>query len=99
MPKKNDDDEEEVTRRLGGGRRMPAPTMNFGSVIPSQSTAEHTWNLQIVPTLPEFYTLERTAVFVADTSGETIASRIAKVLRERSIETSYDDAKGQMHQY
>jgi hypothetical protein len=79
---------------------MPAPMMQttpgkVSTAMPSQSRALHTWNLQSVPTLPEFYPLERTAVFVSD-SPQTIASRIAKVLRERSIEASYDDAKAKV---
>jgi len=81
---------------------MPAPMMQTASVkvqaaIPSRrSSAIYNWNLHSVPTLPEFYPLERTAVFLADTPCETIASRIAKALRERSIEATYDDAKAKV---
>ncbi|KAL3944932.1 MAG: hypothetical protein SGBAC_000966 [Bacillariaceae sp.] len=80
---------------------MPAPMVQTSqgkvqAAIPSQSRAVHTWNLHTVPTLPELYPLERTAVFVAGAKIETIASRIAKVLRERSIEASYDDTKAKV---
>jgi len=81
---------------------MPGPMINTAPIkaqaaIPqSRGPASHTWNLHTVPTLPEFYPLERTAVFVPDTSIETIAPRIATILRERSIEATYDDAKAKV---
>lgn len=81
---------------------MPAPMMQTAPVkaqaaIPqSRGPAPYTWNLHSVPTLPDFYPLERTAVFVADTSIETVASRIATILRERSVEARYDDAKAKV---
>jgi hypothetical protein len=45
-----------------------------------------------VPTLPEFYPLERTAVFVPNVPAEEVASRVSSILWERSIEAAYDDA-------
>lgn len=79
---------------------MPAPMMQttpgkVQAAMPSKSRALHTWKLQSVPTLPDLYPLERTAVFVTD-SAQIIAGRLAKVLRERSIEASYDDAKAKV---
>lgn len=50
------------------------------------------WRLTDVPTLPEFYPLERTAVFVPKVSAAEVASRVTNILRERSIEATYDDA-------
>ena len=51
------------------------------------------WNLHDVPSLPEFHPLERTAVFVAKTSAVEVARRVSEVLRERSIESTYDNIK------
>lgn len=80
---------------------MPAPMMQttqakVQAAIPSHSRAIHTWNLHSVPTLPDLYPLEHSAVFVADTPCETIAARISKVLRERSIEASYEDSRAKV---
>ncbi|CAJ1954319.1 unnamed protein product [Cylindrotheca closterium] len=80
---------------------LPSPMMQTApsklqASVPNKSRQVYNWALHTVPTLPEFYPLERTAVFIAGTSCETIASRIAKVLRERSIEASYDDAKAKV---
>jgi hypothetical protein len=51
------------------------------------------WDLRDVPTLPEFHPLERTAVFVPSAYADGVAERICRVLRERSIEATYDNAK------
>jgi len=48
------------------------------------------WTLQKVPTLPEFHTLEKTAVFVPQTSPSIVSERISDALRKLSIEASYD---------
>jgi hypothetical protein len=45
-----------------------------------------------VPILPEFYPLEQTAVFVPNVPASEVASRVSNILRERSIEATYDDA-------
>jgi len=49
------------------------------------------WNVreQDVPTLPSFYPLEKSAVLVPHASAPAVASRIADVLRARSITSSY----------
>ena len=52
------------------------------------------WSLAEAPTLPEFHPLERTAVFVPNTQAPTVSARISDVIRERSIEASFDDNKG-----
>jgi hypothetical protein len=56
--------------------------------------AKFQWLLPDAPTLPEFHPLERTAVFVPNTDASTVSGRISDVLRDRSIEASFDDTKG-----
>lgn len=52
------------------------------------------WNITEVPELPEFYPLERTACFVPNQRDATIVTtRVSNVLREMSIEATYDDKK------
>lgn len=51
------------------------------------------WELLEVPTLPEYHPLERSAVFVPHASATNVSRRISEVLRDRSIEASYDDDK------
>jgi len=60
------------------------------------SSSRFVWNLPSAPSLPEFHPLERTAVFVPNTMPSEIASRISSVLRERSIEAQYDNAKAKV---
>jgi hypothetical protein len=54
------------------------------------------WELQSVPVLPEFHPLEKSAVFIPNTTPSVIAQRISHVLRDRSIEASYDDDKAKV---
>jgi len=56
--------------------------------------AKFQWLLPDAPTLPEFHPLERTAVFVPNTDAKVVSGRISDVLRDRSIEASFDDTKG-----
>ena len=54
------------------------------------------WNLKDVPGLPEFYPLERTACFVPNiprNEAMIIANRVSTVLREMSIDVTYDNTK------
>ena len=51
------------------------------------------WRIVDVPILPEFRPLERSAVFVAHATAPEVARRVSNVLRERSIEATYDNAK------
>jgi hypothetical protein len=52
------------------------------------------WPVDSVPSLPEFYPLERTSVFVPNViTPSDITSRISDILRDRSIETIYDKDK------
>ena len=62
----------------------------------SQPSPAFVWKLQQVPTLPEFHPLERTAVFVRDSSHMEISGRISRVLRERSIEAEYENEKAKV---
>jgi hypothetical protein len=59
-----------------------------------QPRQKFVWNLDMVPTLPEFHPLERTAVFVPYTTPSIVAQRVSDTLRERSIEATYEDEKG-----
>ena len=56
--------------------------------------AKFQWLLPDAPTLPEFHPLERTAVFVPKSDASVVSGRISDVLRDRSIEASFDDTKG-----
>jgi hypothetical protein len=62
----------------------------------TQSRPKFVWNLSSVPTLPEFHPLERTAVFVPNTPASIIAQRLSVVMRERSIESTYDNDKAKV---
>mmetsp|Transcript_6596 Transcript_6596/g.10030 ORF Transcript_6596/g.10030 Transcript_6596/m.10030 type:complete len:411 (+) Transcript_6596:90-1322(+) len=84
--------------------RMAAlsPTLNIQQnkpqIQPTQaqqriSTQPSGWKINDAPTLPEFHPLERTAVFVPNASVPDVASRISNVLRERSIQATYDNSK------
>jgi len=52
---------------------------------------KYVWNLTKVPDLPEFQSLERTTVLVPDSSPAMVSSRVSSILRERSIQATYDD--------
>lgn len=76
--------------------QMPGPTLNTApmkAAAAMPTPAKSLWGLNSVPTLPEFHPLERSAVFVANISAQELASRICNVLRDRSIEASYDEAQ------
>lgn len=64
--------------------------------VQAPSIPKYVWNLHSVPTLPEFYPLERSAVFVPHTQASTVAQRLSEVLRERSIEAAYDNEKAKI---
>lgn len=52
------------------------------------------WRLDNIPSLPDFYPLERTSVFVPNVSHPSdVSMRISDALRERSIDAIYDKAK------
>jgi hypothetical protein len=64
--------------------------------VQAPSIPKYVWNLHSVPTLPEFYPLDRSAVFVPHTQASTVAQRLSDVLRERSIEATYDNEKAKI---
>jgi hypothetical protein len=78
----------------------PGPTLMTASVkaqVQTQSQVKKSlWGLTSVPTLPEFHPLERTATFIPNTPPSNIAGRIANVLRDRSIEATFDDDKAKI---
>jgi hypothetical protein len=63
------------------------------AAVQSQSRPTFVWELTTVPVLPEFHPLERTAVFVPNASVSVVAQRVSDILRDRSIEATYDDDK------
>lgn len=77
-----------------------SPQTVYLSHAKSQNTNKQThlkfrWHLpeDKVPTLPEFYRLERTAVFVSIViSPSTVSERISNVLWDLSVESRYDDS-------
>ena len=69
--------------------RTPGPQTR-----PQDSSAQSAgWTFSDVPTLPKLHPLERTAVFVPNVPAAEVASRVSNILRERSIEATYDDSK------
>lgn len=77
-------------------RKMAPQSHSSAPGPPADSGHPFVWNLLSVPTLPEFHPLERTAVFCEHTSAEEVASRVSTVLRQRSIEASYNDEKARV---
>jgi hypothetical protein len=62
-----------------------------------QSSANiYVWDLTCAPTLPEFHPLERTAVFVPNSTPSIVAGRVSSALRDRSIEAEYDNDKAKV---
>lgn len=54
------------------------------------------WKLVNIPVLPEFHPVEQTAIFIQRTVPSLISARISKILRERSIEATYEDDKAKV---
>lgn len=75
------------------------PQSTFSAVVRKgeAQNASHSqkfrWSLPVAPTLPEFHPLERTAVFVPHSIPAQVSARISDVLRDRSIQATYDDDK------
>lgn len=63
---------------------------------PTVSSTKFVWSLSHAPTLPEFHPLERTAVFVPNATPFMVAARISDLLRDRSIQATYDDDKAKV---
>lgn len=80
---------------LGGPSSGAFSTASPKAQMQSHSRpAKFQWLLGDAPTLPEFHPLERTAVFVPNSDASVVSGRISDVLRDRSIEASFDDTKG-----
>lgn len=62
----------------------------------ANSRSKYVWNLPQAPTLPEFHPLERTAVFVPNATPGMVASRVSDLLRERSIQATYENDKAKV---
>jgi galactitol-specific phosphotransferase system IIB component len=65
-------------------------------LTPVSSQTKFVWNVRKAPELPEFHSLERTTVFVPDSTSTMISSRISDLLRERSIQATYDSEKAKV---
>jgi len=63
---------------------------------PGQISSKYVWKLRQAPTLPEFHPLERTAVFVPNATPSLVAARVSDLLRDRSIQATYDDDKAKV---
>lgn len=72
--------------------RKPEPKLESKQLV----IAPRGWTFTDVPTLPEFYPLERTACFVPNIPKDRasiVSTRVSNVIRELSIEATYDDTK------
>lgn len=87
----DDDDDDEIIDYfgMGGGSCSSAP---FTSPVTDNMPSSSNWIVREhnVPTLPSFYPLEKSAVFVPQASAPILASRITAVLQARSIVASFD---------
>lgn len=81
---------------FGGASISTAPIKAQGIAAVANSKSKYVWNLPQAPTLPEFHPLERTAVFVPNATPGMVASRISDLLRERSIQATYENDKAKV---
>ena len=77
---------------LAGQKSAAAPVCK----PPAPASKSFVWELHDVAPLPEFHPLERTAVFIPHALPIKVSERISEVLRERSIEATYDDEKAKV---
>jgi hypothetical protein len=75
---------------------IESPQITETPALKAPSVKNNGWMLHAVPTLPEYHPLERTAVFVPHESPAVVAIRISDVLRDRSIESYFDDEKAKV---
>jgi hypothetical protein len=81
------------TMRAVSGKAAPLEALPNAN----RKAEEGDWLLTKAPTLPQFHPLERTATFVPNIADVSlISSRISRVLRDRSIEATYDSAKAKV---
>mmetsp|Transcript_19139 Transcript_19139/g.45073 ORF Transcript_19139/g.45073 Transcript_19139/m.45073 type:complete len:404 (+) Transcript_19139:514-1725(+) len=85
-----------MNTRPGKAAAMTAPVQTSSAAPSSSNTSQFQWQLDSVPTLPEFHPLERTAVFCETATAAQIASRVSTVLRQLSVEASYNDEKARV---
>ena len=87
-----DDDDDELIDYFDRAHDMKAFAAH-ADASPTQTSIQ--WNVQSnnIPTLPSFYPLEKSSVYIPDgTSPSVISSRISSVLTSRSITTSYNSS-------
>jgi hypothetical protein len=70
-----------------------APSKSVASAPRVRSRPSPVWKLQQVPVLPDFYPLDQAATLVPHASPMDVSGRVSEVLRDRSIEATYDDDK------
>ncbi len=80
---------------------MTSPTFRASPVKATRGHSKvqptpFSWKLSVIPALPEFHVLERTATFVPNAMPAEVASRISDILRERSIEAQYESGKAKV---
>lgn len=75
---------------------VKAPPAAVTKMPPAAPVREGTWKLPAVPVLPKFHPLEQTAVFVPHSIPKEVSMRISEVLRERSIEATFDNEKAKV---
>jgi hypothetical protein len=81
------------TMRAVSGKAAPLEALPNAAA----EAEEGDWVLTKAPTLPQFHPLERTATFVPHvTDVSLVSSRISRVLRDRSVEATYDSAKAKV---
>ncbi len=84
-----------MTRPAGFGPMIATAPVK-AQATPASSQSKYVWNLSQAPTLPEFHPLERTAVFVPHATPSLVAARISDLLRDRSIQATYEDDKAKV---
>jgi len=101
------DDNQDVSRRARGVSTSEIKGISFQDAglqttahvkqiaATNESVRSGVWQLEDfdVPTLPTFYPLERSAVFVPDEKAASITGRISAELRNRSIEATFEQNK------
>ena len=86
-----DDDDDELFDPFSAAPAPLAASIDLMDSEDEEVTSARRWLLRddCVPTLPSFYPLDKSAVFIPEASAPVIADRIQKILRARSIATEY----------
>lgn len=95
-----DEDDDDELMDYFGGRSSDTVTSPLASASPAILATDNAaptsmscrWNVseRNIRTLPSFYQLEKSAVFVPQASASILAARVTSVLQARSIAASYD---------